>query len=299
MQGVIDEWWQRVRAWLRTQDAQQWPGSEAMRLQMLRREVPVDHKALFEVLRTHHLRAANLSGQVALEQIISGANRAGRALEAVMEARAEEAAPATTLAERLIADEAEWNQVSRDFVFNLRDPNLLRQMGQRGGQITGEVTRGMLDDLHATLETQVYKAGQSPRAIADALGEIFPPTYRNRGENIARTEVAIAQGIITQATYERNGVEQKQWYALLDGDTRPGHAAAHGQVRKISEPFLVDGEGMAHPGDPAASVGNVARCRCDELPVIDGETSLPAQPWAGGYQPNTAAARASSAPVRT
>lgn len=295
MQGVIDEWWRRVRAWLRTQDAQQWPGSAAMRLQMLRREVPVDHKALFAVLRTHHLRAANLSGQVALEQIISGANRAGRALEA----RAEEAAPAMTLAERLIADDAEWNQVSRDFVFNLRDPNLLRQMGQRGAQITGEVTRGMLDDLHATLETQVYKAGQSPRAIADALGEIFPPTYRNRGENIARTEVAIVQGIITQATYERNGVEQKQWYALLDGDTRPGHAAAHGQVRKISEPFLVDGEGMAHPGDPVASVGNVAGCRCDVLPVIDGETSLPAQPWAGGYQPNTAAARASSAPVRT
>lgn len=275
-----------------TQDAQRWPASPDMFAQMLRREVSVDQKALFDVLRRCHLRSANLAGQVAVEQIVRGAARAGRALEA----RAEEAPQ--TLAERLIADEVEWNQVASSFVFNLREPTLLRELGKRGAKITGDVSANMMSDLHSTLTEQVYKAGQSPRAIAAKLDTIFPATYRNRGESIARTEVGIAQGLTTHATYERNGVEQKQWYALLDGDTRPGHAAAHGQVRPLAQPFVVDGENMMHPGDPGASVENVARCRCDELPVIDGATALPAQPWVGGYQPNTPAAKASAAPIR-
>jgi|LSQX01.2.fsa_nt_gb uncharacterized protein with gpF-like domain len=260
--------------------------------QMLRREVPVDQKALFDVLRRCHLSAANLAGQVALEQIVAGAAQAGRALEA----RAEEAPQ--TLAERLGAGEAEWNQVAGNFVFNLREPTLLRELGRRGAQITGDVSANMMGDLHSTLVQQVYRAGQSPRAIAAKLDAIFPTTYRNRGENIARTEVAIAQGLVTHATYQRNGVGDRQWFALLDGATRPGHAAAHGQVRPLAQPFLVDGENMMHPGDPGASVENVAGCRCDELPVIDGATALPAQPWAGGYQPNTPAAKASAAPIR-
>lgn len=289
---VIDPWWRSVRRWLLQVEPRSLPISQRMLRQRLEREVPVDREALMAVCNEYRLRAGNLAGRVALEQIVSAGRRA-----LAQEAEVRQVSPRRTLRERLI-DGEEWNEVAKGgAIFNLRDPALLRELAQRGGQITGTVTRTMLDDLHAVLEREVYRGGQAPGHIAEVLETIFPPTYRNRGLTIARTEMAHAQGLVTHATYERNGVAQKQWFALLDAKTRPDHAAAHGQVRGISAAFDVGGEAMAHPGDPAASAKNVINCRCDELPVVDGTTALPAQPWTGGYQPLTAAAKTSAAPI--
>jgi SPP1 gp7 family putative phage head morphogenesis protein len=246
--------------------------------QRLESAVPVDREALASVCSEYRLRTANLAGQWALEAILTSARRW---LRNPREA-AVQVAP-RTLRERLIAGE-EWQQVTEGWVFNLRDPALLRQLEVRGTQITGEVTSTMLADLRAVLEREVYRGGQAPAHIAEELETIFPATYRNRGLTIARTEIGAAQGLVTHETYERNGVGQKQWMALLDGKTRPAHAEAHGQVRALDEVFTVGGEAMMHPGDPAASPENTVNCRCDELPVIDDSTALPAQPWVGAEE---------------
>lgn len=286
---VIEPWRQDVKAWLRALD--ETAPQEAHLDAMLRLRVPPNTVALAEVMREFLLRAGNAAGQHAIDRMRALLRRRQEATvrEAEGDAR-------TTLAERL-RNGQEWNQGAGAFVFNLRDPLLLRELQQRGTKITGEVTDTMLGDLRGVLEREIYRAGQNPRQIADALDDIFPATYANRGLNIARTEMVIAQGMVGHAAYERNGVGSHQWFAFLDGATRPDHAAAHGQVRAIGEPFLVGDARMKHPGDPDAPVEQVARCRCDELPVIDDTTALPAQPWLGGYQPLTDAARQSAAPL--
>jgi uncharacterized protein with gpF-like domain len=62
----------------------------------------------------------------------------------------------------------------------------------------------------------------------------------------------------------------KLWFAILDGVTRPAHAAADGQIVPISQPFIVGGEKLMFPRDTSlgASMGNVANCRCSSVPVI-------------------------------
>jgi hypothetical protein len=284
-----------VREWLNGLNAQELPASADAFRQLLEREVPVDRALYYAVIDEFRLKTANLAGQAALDRIVATARRFVRTGEAT--GRVEEAGK-RTLAERLQAGE-EWNDVaSGGTVFNLRDPRLLRELKQRGTKITGSPTDTMMDELHSVLERKMYREGQGPGVVAADLDGVFPPTYGGRAENIARTEMRIAQGLITHATYEENGVEQRQWFALLDADTRGAHAEAHGQVRHTNEPFEVGGEKMMHPGDPNASIENIARCRCDELPVIDGESSLPAQPWVGGYQPLTDEARANAAPLQ-
>jgi len=294
---VIDPWWRSVRRWLLGQGA--WPAEVVGLEALLAQAVPVDAAALVEVLGEFHLQAANLGGQAGLERIIAGARRAGRQLEALTEVR-EAAGDADELLSEKLSRGVGWNDVARgkSMVFNLRDPRLLARLRERGEKITGEVTESMLQDLRGVLEEYGYRQGLSAKAVAEQLGDLFPPTYAHRAENIARTETLVAQGMTEHECYIENGVEKQQWAALLDSRTRPEHAAAHGQVVALGEPFIVGGEALLHPGDPAGSPENICQCRCDAYPVIDDETELLMQPWTGGYQPldEDLGARANAAP---
>lgn len=305
---VIDPWWQSVRRWLMGQGA--WPEDPDGLEGLLAREVPVDVEALAEVLGEFHLQAANLGGQVALERIVAGARRAGRRLEAMMLAEGAEVREAAGDDEELLSEKLSrgvgWNDIARgkSMVFNLRDPRLLARLKERGEAIAGlkdmpgDVAQSMLDALRGVLEEYGYRQGLGAKAVAEQIADIFPPTYAFRAENIARTETLVAQGMAEHECYIKNGVEKHQWAALLDSRTRPEHAAAHGQVVALGEPFIVGGEALLHPGDPAGSPENICQCRCDAYPVIDDDTELQVQPWTGGYQPldEEMGARANAAP---
>ena len=172
-----------------------------------------------------------------------------------------------------------WEALRVEGQFRLTNPLLLERLEERGREITGEITDTMLEDLRTVLANEYYKGGNGPRTIAKSLDTIFPATYANRAQTIARTETVAMQGQMLQETYKRNGVEKRQWFAFLDGSTRDEHAEAHGQVRAIDEPFDVGGESLMHPGDGSAE--NAINCRCDVLPVIGNATDLPEQPWMG------------------
>ncbi len=88
-----------------------------------------------------------------------------------------------------------------------------------------------------------------------------------RAEKIARTELS---RIASMATFERQkdaakhipGL-MKEWRSvLLPGRTRDHHWSAHGQRVPVLEPFIVMGEKMMHPHDPAGSPANVINCMC-------------------------------------
>ena len=55
------------------------------------------------------------------------------------------------------------------------------------------------------------------------------------------------------------------WDATLDGRTRPAHAAADGQKKKLDQPFVVMGEKLMYPGDSAGSAANVINDRCHSI----------------------------------
>ncbi|MDO5361966.1 MAG: phage minor head protein [Eubacteriales bacterium] len=56
----------------------------------------------------------------------------------------------------------------------------------------------------------------------------------------------------------------KQWDSTLDGNTRPAHRIADGQIKELDEPFIVDGEKMDAPSI-GGSAKNVCNCRCQLL----------------------------------
>lgn len=56
----------------------------------------------------------------------------------------------------------------------------------------------------------------------------------------------------------------KQWDSTLDGNTRPAHRIADGQIKELDEPFIVDGEKMDAPSI-GGSARNVCNCRCQLL----------------------------------
>lgn len=127
-----------------------------------------------------------------------------------------------------------------------------------------------------------YYSSQKAAAVEGALRElIMRKLSEGRSLAEARREVnriltnpsavaRIARSVIHTAA-ERGlweaanslGVRMsKTWISREDDRVRPAHAAAHGQVREISDPFLVGGEAMMFPGDPAGSAHNTVNCRC-------------------------------------
>jgi uncharacterized protein with gpF-like domain len=84
---------------------------------------------------------------------------------------------------------------------------------------------------------------------------------RTEGTNIANyATMQSAQSIFPASQLK------KEWIASFDDRTRDAHAQADGQIVMQSDPFLVGGEHLLYPGDPAGSSENVINCRCSVAP---------------------------------
>lgn len=107
--------------------------------------------------------------------------------------------------------------------------------------------------------------------------ENMPHFNTERAYVTARTEVLTAARSANQEGWRQSGVVLgKRWNTSIDGRERSSHADAHGQVRRLDEPYEVAGpkggtELLMYPGDTmnGASLGNVIQCRCAEEPVLD------------------------------
>ncbi len=99
----------------------------------------------------------------------------------------------------------------------------------------------------------------------------LPP---HRREIISRTEMIRASNAASVATYDKWGVEMKEWLSTPDARTRDAHriGVAWGQdpvVVGINEPFDIGGSKLQYPGDPNAPLELTAQCRCTTLPVFE------------------------------
>lgn len=85
----------------------------------------------------------------------------------------------------------------------------------------------------------------------------------SRLDLIARTETLYGWSVGSQWAAKSAGRTSKRWIPVLDGRTRDAHAAmARKKAIGIDEVFVVGGEAMRYPGDPAGSAWNVINCRC-------------------------------------
>lgn len=109
----------------------------------------------------------------------------------------------------------------------------------------------------------------------------------HRTENIARTETIRASNAGSHEIHKQWGVKFKEWIATFDDRVRPAHREAgrryieggEGGPIPIDQPFIVMGQAMQYPGDPAGSPANFCNCRCTTAPwlpkVLDGEPGVP------------------------
>lgn len=183
------------------------------------------------------------------------------------------------------------NQVLKDIgisiAFDLKNPEILRFLKNRGEKITGAVTSRTLEDLRRLMLRAYQGDGMSPYDLRKSIAEMFEETYLNRSMAIARTEVGTVQMKMQHEAFTRNDVPFKKWVSIGDARTRESHLRANGQTVKIDEPFILEDEKdgtieMMHPLDPTAPASQVINCRCTEVAVLEGyKKPSKSEAWAG------------------
>ena len=106
--------------------------------------------------------------------------------------------------------------------------------------------------------------GQSVNQTGNALRNAIIGMGIARANLIARTEVHRTASFANEIVAESMGIAgtRKEWVSVNDGRTRISHALASGQQVGLEEPFIVGGDRLNYPGDPAGSPGETINCRC-------------------------------------
>jgi len=115
--------------------------------------------------------------------------------------------------------------------------------------------------------TDGLESGEDLTELSKRLKNAFGLT-RSRAQLIARTQTAGAVNSGRHAGFQEAGVRKKSWITAGDGHVRPAHVAAGSEYAAgiaIEEPFIVGGESLMFPADPAGSAANIINCRCLQI----------------------------------
>ncbi|WP_158574130.1 phage minor head protein [Streptomyces triticagri] len=144
-------------------------------------------------------------------------------------------------------------------------------------------TLGITDRVADAFRTVIARA-ENTGALRDRVAQLATlEEWHGQADIMGRTAAATAlnAGLMAgaldaeQATGER---WEKTWLATSDARTRHTHRAAHGQRRRLNQPFRVGRSRMQFPGDPRAPLSEVMNCRCTILVARAGDPSLTAPP---------------------
>jgi len=160
-----------------------------------------------------------------------------------------------------------WTELAIPGAFELAPEEAKTFLRTRQNAITG-VNQTTFADIKGQL-TESLDKGESFEQMAARIRDVFRTTQQ-RAETIARTETAVAVNSGRFTAMEDSGVELKAWLSANLETSRPEHVAAEETYRDgipMSESFVVGGELLRYPGDPAASPGNTINCQCAVLAV--------------------------------
>lgn len=141
---------------------------------------------------------------------------------------------------------------------NTRTADLIRSLGSRHiGAASDIINRavlrgGTIFEVTQELSRQFGKSASQMETIArtELLG-IASQTQAHEIAELAKTDATV----------------QKQWVTVVDGRQRDAHDEAHLQIVRHDEPFIVGGEALDFPRDPAGSPWNIINCRCHMVPI--------------------------------
>lgn len=132
-----------------------------------------------------------------------------------------------------------------------------------------EVYRRIVDELGIAVARgeNVDQQAARVRHVLDVTGTENWPA---RARTVAVTEVHRAYNMGATAAALR--VQQnspmsilfKHWLSKHDSAVRPEHRLADGQIRLVSQPYMVGGQPLMAPGDPSGAPWNVINCRCKQ-----------------------------------
>lgn len=154
------------------------------------------------------------------------------------------------------------------------EPTLLPQLNPKSKTAekirTGEIIRWNKQKISAEV-TQGILQGESMPKIAKRMENVVGMNERSAIRN-ARTATNGAHNAGKERGFkdaQDMGIDVEQmWLASLDDRTRVTHRHLDGQIRKIGEPFTVDGYEIEYPCDPNAKPEMVYNCRCTLFPIL-------------------------------
>lgn len=169
-------------------------------------------------------------------------------------------AAATTGAKQVLHEIAAPDQAFSDHVLE----SFLRDQGILLGKVN-DYTLEALESVAQTLQDGVA-AGENVDTLIDKFYSDMKGVYNRteeRRRTIARTESMRALNGGRMEQMKSSGVEEKEWIAVLDQETRESHVELNGNTVPVGASFhTTGGAAIAYPGDPSAPPGETINCRC-------------------------------------
>ena len=167
------------------------------------------------------------------------------------------------------AAEASIEDYALGISFDVLDPHVTEWLDASAQRFATQVNATTWDQLRTALADGV-REGESIADLAERVAQVMGDRIASSAETIARTQVIPAFNAGTHESWRQSGVvKRKRWLSTNDGRTRDAHVRAHGQEVGLDEPFVVDGEDLLYPGDPAGSPENIINCRCTMTAVVE------------------------------
>jgi len=169
------------------------------------------------------------------------------------------------------AGEQLFQEVGFDDPFEMPSEVALQYLHLRENRLS-DASDEVYDRIKTSLE-QGLREGESIAKLTSRVKSEFNDIGRGDATRIAMTETSAVYGVSRQVAMKEAGVKYKQWLTSGLPNVRPAHTEAEEQTVAIDEPFLVGGEHLMHPGDPAGSAGNVINCHCVSIAVAKKESA--------------------------
>jgi hypothetical protein len=162
-----------------------------------------------------------------------------------------------------------FKEIAKDDPWKMPMPQAIEFLQNRQNVIS-QANAGMWDKIKASL-TEGLNAGETIKELSDRVRTEFNGLSDFEAKRIAMTETGAAYGAGRQQAMEDAGVQFKGWLSSHGPNVRAAHQAAEIQYGSnpipVDEPFIVGGESLMFPGDPAGSPGNIINCQCVQIAV--------------------------------
>jgi len=131
----------------------------------------------------------------------------------------------------------------------------------------GNTSIALIQDLLKKLTPEILAAGlgmgEAQTMLRDMIQSEWHQMKYYRTERIVRTEINRASNWGSLEGTKSLGVEMdKVWMSAFAAHSRSEHTWADGQKVDINDTFIVWGEDLQYPGDPAGSAENTINCLC-------------------------------------